>query len=223
MTYDEKPVRGKGLRGLQIAAGLATLLLAGIIAVLSPTSVQLQEGWITPVLAYELARTEADLAFMAGPEHQGLRNAFAAMQRIDMVFPFAYSALLVTAALGTRTRMGLVAAGLGFVTPLLDLYENRVMAEVSTTLDQGLSITLLLPTLFVATWAKWGAIAVGLVLISMAWTRRGDRLLAAPGLLAGAATGAAFASGVPLVAEAMGASVVLAFVMLFVDGLRRTS
>ena len=89
------------------------------------------------------------------------------------------------------------------------------MGSILASLDNGASIEALLTPLFVATWAKWLAIAGALGAIGVGWWRSGRRALAVPVLVVLPMTVLAMATGNPLVSEALGGAVVLGFVVAF--------
>jgi hypothetical protein len=196
-------------------AGLATLGLA--IALLlnfpadAPKMTPLHQGFWTPILALEFAKTEADLAFLTGNGHgnpaQAMRAEMKRGQKIDMVFPFAYAGLLALYLLGFA-RKGVKSAWVGLVIALAiipaDLVENLVIFDVLSALDNQQSLSGLLPALHSAIWLKWWSICFAAGFVAFGAFRRqmwGVAVLGA--LTAGTLALTAVTSTHPLVAEVM--------------------
>ena len=94
-------------RSLEILAGVlgvVTLLLSVVILVVFPADADLAGGWKTPIIAFELALNEGDLAFLAGPANAALRDAMDAGHRVDFAFPLAYAGLLAALLLRHARR-----------------------------------------------------------------------------------------------------------------------
>lgn len=188
------------LRAARALSVLAAVLGVGLMAVL-PHAAELAPGWRTPVVALELARTPEDLAFLSDPV---VRRGLLFGHLLDVPFPIAYGLLLV--ALGTAFRARWTRWAGWAVIPL-DLLENAVLTRL--LLDYP-DVSSLLP-LFVATWAKWGAI--GLAFIGLAVRIRATRP-ALTALLGGCAAlvPLALLTGRPWAGEAMGIGVTVGFV-----------
>lgn len=157
--------------------GLATLLLALLLLFTYPAKAELTEGFRTPVLAFEFARTAADLEFLTG-NSESAANHRAAMdkgQYIDMLFPFAYAGLLALLLLGLA-RQGIASAWLGLVFALSiipsDIRENLLMLEISAALANDQAVTALLPSLHIATWFKWWELAITAGFLAFGYLRR---------------------------------------------------
>ena len=52
-------------------AGIGTLVLGMIISIIMPLKADLSEGFRTPIIAFEFAKTEADLSFWRVMRHDG--------------------------------------------------------------------------------------------------------------------------------------------------------
>jgi hypothetical protein len=154
-------------RGASAGAGVATMVLAVALLLIFPASAELTDGFRTPVLAFEFAQSEADLAFLTGSSDAAVqhRRQMDHGQQLDMAFPFAYGGLiaLYLMALG---RQGIKSAWIGAVIAVAiipaDIRENLVMLEITSALAQGDSIGPFLPALWAATWLKWGCIAASM-------------------------------------------------------------
>jgi hypothetical protein len=133
-----------------------------------PATADLTDGWRTPILAAELARTTADLAFMAGPDHEPIRAAMDAGHVYDSFFPFAYGSLLFVSAWTARAHgVARVALGCAPLAIGMDLRENSVLMDITGILRAGGDPEPLLGALFVATWATWCAIGTALGTIGL--------------------------------------------------------
>jgi len=181
-----------------------------------PTEADLAPGWRTPIIAAELARTPADLAFMAGPDNEPIRAAMDAGHRYDTLFPFAYGSLLFFSAYTARAhRLARVAMFAALLAIGMDLRENAVLIEITSVMRDGGGPEPYLSALFAATWVKWCAIAAALASIGIAeWTKSKGRavVLGAVALLAPLA----MVTGSPALGEAMGLGTVVGFLTLVV-------
>lgn len=221
-------------RRLIVFRGLAALLTAalslGIMAVM-PREAELSPGWRTPIIALELAETDADVAFLAGDGAKDVRAAVHSGQSIDMVFPFAYAALLLlTLMLSTTSRrLRLAGALVAVVVVGADLAENLVLFDVLGRLDSGASIMPLFGSLAAATWAKWLAIALLVALIGVArWPTSVPTMKVKAGLCLALLplTVIAAVARTPMTGELMALAVVVtiaSFVIGGLVGLRRTT
>ncbi len=207
-------------RSLEVFAGvaaIATILLSVALLFVLPSSADLANGWKTPIIAFELARTEVDLAFLAGGQGAALRDAMDAGNRIDFFFPFAYGGLLALLLLRHALR-GCGAAWLGLMAALVtipaDVTENIVLLRITDALGAATSTTELLGLLTLATWAKWGAIGVAMGALFV--PERGDSPPVGVLMLAVAMTTAAAATSPPNapLGEGMALVVTLAFLVL---------
>ena len=159
------------------------------------------DGFVTPILALEFARSADELAFLQGDGAAALRAFLVHTQSLDRFFPLAYAgmAALFFLALGLRQpRRWLAWAGLAvaMVTIGADWAENavldRLLAELSAGDDPRAG---LLAALHGHTWIKWGLIGVYAALFSVLMWQDKRRLLAIPGLVAALAIAASWLSG----------------------------
>lgn len=151
---------------------VATLILAGILLIILPAKAELSEGFLSPIIAFEFARSEADLAFLAGASQQaqGLRSAMRLGLQYDMIFPFAYAGFIFFLILAHPARakwFTMVGAVIALTIVALDLNENRVMLNILDALDQSVSPGPPLAQLYLATWLKWGAIALAILFLAL--------------------------------------------------------
>lgn len=187
---------------------VVTLTLAVASSGAFPSDADLSDGWRTPILAFELARTEADLAFLAGLAAEPVRAAMDAGHRWDTVFPFAYGALLAAALASVRQRWASAGIGLALLAIPLDLVENHQLVAITDALRHGQSGAPWLPWLMAATWLKWGSLAAALGCYAAARGRQ-TPIVSLLCSVAPLLTVAAGLSGAPLLGEAMALVVVL--------------
>ena len=145
--------------GLAVATTALSVMMAGEM---SPGSAPMAEGFRTPMLAFELARTEADLAFLEGNGAEPLRAELEHMQQLDAYFPFVYAGMLASLFLGLALA-GRRVAWLGLVVALVvipaDLAENHFLDSMLRELAAGGAVGPLLDGLIASTSVKWGLIA----------------------------------------------------------------
>lgn len=157
--------------------GLATLSLALTMLFIYPSAAKLSDGFRTPIIAFEFAQSEADLAFLAGSSETAIRHRtdIDRGQHLDMVFPFAYGGLMALLLVGLA-RKGVRSAWVGacFALAIIpaDIRENLVMFDITSALDRGQTSAHLLPTLWSATWIKWWCIAASAGFVAFGSFRR---------------------------------------------------
>lgn len=153
-------------------SGLATVVLGLILFLTFPISADLPEGFQTSIIAFEFAKIEADLTYMAGDSSEARlnRQKMKTGMQWDMVFPIAYAGLLALLLLELAVR-GHSIAWLGVVATTLiypfDINENLIMLEIISALDTSTVTVVLLNNLQLATWLKWGAIAAAIAILSV--------------------------------------------------------
>lgn len=181
------------------AASIACIILFG-----SPPdmgSAPMADGFSSPILALELARTSQDLAFLQGPDAAGLRAYLVGVQALDWYFPPAYAGMAAAFFLAASLERGpmpwkpvlaWIGLALAVVTIPADYLENRVINQILADLGRGEDPSGRLGALQVATWLKWSAIGLYSLVTSLALVSRGRRILAVPGVLAALSVAAAF-------------------------------
>lgn len=206
--------------------GAATLVIAVTMFTIFPASAELNRGFWSPVLAFEFAMSEADLGFLtgSGDEATRLRAAMDAGHQWDMFFPFAYggllAALLVQRALG-RERLMWIGVPFALATIPTDIRENLVLLDITATLARGESAVPLLPALYVATWLKWGALAVAMGVLAIGLLKHGGRVRAVLGLTGSVLIALTWLTDAyAMVAEIMGLAVFAFFLAVAVVALR---
>ncbi|WCL48279.1 hypothetical protein [Leptospira sp. GIMC2001] len=151
---------------------LLTMLCSVFMLFQYPAQASLSEGYQTPVLAFEFARTPEDLNFMTGdsPDAQANRIAMRLGQSYDSLFPFLYAGLIAMCIFSIAKQFNsIVFFGILFSILIVpsDLYENSIMNAIIDSLDGGQNVTKLLSSLYIATWLKWGNISIAMMILSI--------------------------------------------------------
>ncbi|MFO0683755.1 MAG: hypothetical protein U0234_16975 [Sandaracinus sp.] len=167
MLSDER----RAARG-SLAAALVVLGLALLSPLLTPTPCgDLARGY-PPIVAFELARSQADLDALFGAEASTCRDTL--VQAIDLAdwvdtFVFAPSyglflALFFASVRARGERAARLGIGLAVTAVAFDLLENACLLTLTGSLDAGSTAAALLPWM---TGVKW--VALGLAALPEAW------------------------------------------------------
>jgi len=230
--------KSKPLQRLTLLLGFLTLALGLVLISIFPSKAELSTGYVTPIIAFEFASSEADLNFLNGSSQHKVNTRHAMRLGLfwDMIFPFAYACFLALLILAFKHSKPTIAISGVFVSCLIipfDLYENIAMLNVLSALDisADLSVGLgngqaalapLLSALHIATWLKWGALGVGIAcLSSLQWQNQAPKaaLLSAVAAVLVLVT---YASGtMPVIAEVMSLSVFVFFLVNFISSVLR--
>lgn len=145
--------------------GLLTLVVAGVMLFNFPLKADLADGFATPIIAFEFAKTAADLDFLTGNADSAVSNRamMDAGHQWDMLFPFAYAgfiALLIFKLIATDHKWLWPFFLMAVLIIPFDIYENLTLLAITDALAKGDNTADLLATLHIATWLKWGAIAL---------------------------------------------------------------
>lgn len=78
------------------ACALIALATAIIMSNIFPSRVELPKGFNTPIIAFEFAKTEADIPYLIGSSEfsSSNRQTMRDGHRWEMVFPFAYAGFI---------------------------------------------------------------------------------------------------------------------------------
>jgi len=189
--------------------GLATIVLAIIMLFTFPMSAELTEGFRTPIIAFEFAKTEADLSFLSGSSELNRlnRESMDAGHQWDMFFPFAYAGFIALMLL-KLARGGQGFAWLGVLFALLiipfDLNENQTLLQITAALEHSSSVEILLQELHTATWLKWGAIGISVAVLAFGFLANKEYSSAALSALTALSIAASWgANSEPNITEAM--------------------
>jgi hypothetical protein len=151
-------------------AGAASLVFTLLLMLLFPASMgPLPESMRTPILAFELARSTAEVETMFGPPGSAERAAWlVAMNRgnwADFVYMLLYGSYLVLfsrALAGLSARPSPLATRFAPLPALIDVLENVQLLSISSSL--GGDYRAALARLHWFTWGKWLLIALVLLL-----------------------------------------------------------
>lgn len=152
--------------------GVALLVVTAVLlAVLPKHAAELPPGFRTPMLAFEFARTHAEIEALFGAPGSAERAALVrSMDRgnaIDFLFMVVYSAFLASFALGVAQLAGRRYALVALVAPIAamaDCCENLQLFTITGHL--GGSYDDALSRLSAFTWTKWGGLAFSVAWIS---------------------------------------------------------
>jgi hypothetical protein len=198
--------------------GIATLVLGIIMLFVFPHKAELSAGFRTPIIAFEFAKTDADLAFLSGDSQISRlnRTRMDAGHRWDMAFPFAYAGFIafLMSQIVARGRYWL---GLAIPVALLiipfDLRENTILLAITDALGSSASIELLLQELHIATWLKWGALGISVAALALGYLAEKAYLASVFSTIAALGVALCWVSGSkPVVAEAMSLALFLFFI-----------
>lgn len=130
-------------------AGLLVLVLTAIIFPLFPQEMAIPNGVDSPVIAFEFARTQADLVAVFGETGDPLRSeriqAMDQGNRVDFAYMAAYSAFIAlffcAAWRKTKRTIWLLFASIGLLAGISDAVENTILFAITSDLGtaQGLS------------------------------------------------------------------------------------
>ncbi len=171
----------KNNKNLAIATatiGICTLILGLVTSLNFPSKANLSEGFRTPILAFEFAKTEADLSFLSGNGiiEKTNREKMDAGHRWDMAFPFAYGGFIILLLLQIIKRQRILWAGVLFAFLIIpfDINENLVLIKITKALSNTDSISTLLLELNIATWLKWGALGMSMFVLGTGYIKNNE-------------------------------------------------
>lgn len=202
--------------------GMATIILGVVLLVTFPVSAELSEGFRTPIIAFEFAKTEADLAFLSGSSEVNRlnREKMDAGHVWDMAFPFAYGGFIALMLLLIfKNGHRFVWLGMLFAVSIIpfDINENLTMLQITQALANAASIENLLIELQIATWLKWGAIGISMAVLAMGFTANKEYGSAVVSLIAALAIAVCWISNAePSITEIMSVLTFLFFVIFSV-------
>lgn len=183
----ERPFLVSGILGL--GAVVMTLVLSAVGP--RPTA-PLPAGFITPVLAFEFAETEDEVAALLTPVDQPagdtVRAAMDRVNRLDFLYIALYGGCLLafslTCARLSGQRLYYALAALAVAIMAADMLENAQLLAITRDLGAR-PIEALLARLRLFTWLKWGGLALWFLLMRPYFQRAGrfGRLLGLVSLL----------------------------------------
>lgn len=161
---------------LGLVCGLAMIVLTGLMMNAFPHKAELPAGFQSPIIAFEFARSEADIGYLVGNSTSSVQNreGMRAGHRWDMGFPFAYAGLLfaLTLLYSPKSRRRTIALLSCVLIVPFDINENLVLLGIVDAAQWGGLTQALFDNLYVATWLKWGAIAVAVAFLAAAYARQ---------------------------------------------------
>jgi hypothetical protein len=149
--------------------GLGALAMTVFLALIGPREIgPLPFGFITPVMAFEFAESEAEVYRLFEP--QGSAAAMDRVNRWDFLYMALYNGFLGTFALAaarhTRQTIYISAAILALVIFFADAMENIQLLGLTYRMQlDGGSLEGTLARLHVYTWLKWGGLALYFLLL----------------------------------------------------------
>jgi hypothetical protein len=179
MTSEQAPVQRLFL--VSAATGLAILVFTAISMMQPPArACGALAGNYAPIIAFELARSAADLQAIFGATASECRSEMIArMDAINWIDVLAfiplYGAFMSAYFFGMRTRQpGAARAGAGFTALAVcaDYLENLCLMQLTPALDAGSIWFTLLP---LATGLKWLALAAAAASASLIYMRGAPR------------------------------------------------
>lgn len=223
----------RGFLILSLVLAVATLVLAALMGQAPAPVIPMADGFRTPILALEFARSSNDVGFLAGDDAETLKAALREIQRLDRYFPLAYAGMAAALFAGLALRdnklalLGLIAA---LATIPADWSENRAINSFlgidaySDALSQrpaddpeavewfenfSIHLEAMVVDIRESTWIKWGLIALYAAVFAAVLAMQGRRLLAIPSAVAALAILATWLSGSNgHVAELMGLTLI---------------
>lgn len=219
--------------------GVLAAVIAVVMTFILPMQTQLgtpmRQGFLTPIIAFELAQFSQDLAFITGNEASTsvLIAKFYHGLKWDMLFPFLYGSfilLLLIKALRLEKNKAIttkIGALFALIIPVTDIAENMAMLNILDAMSNEESITdSLLMCLHITTWLKWFCIAFSFGFLMLHFYRN-KQLVQRKKWLPIAVCGLNFFSTLgaflyknPILAELMGFSVVLCIAYFLVTNSR---
>lgn len=213
-----------------ILAAIMTLLLGILATALLPAKAELSDGFISPIIAFELARVPQDIAFLTGDgEAATMRQQMRHGLIADVFFPFAYSAfmflLLLKASVNSNYKKApwyvLVGVFITLLIPFVDLAENWSMAILLSQLDAGNTLTnSSFNMLKMTTWLKWLMIATAFLCLALHYFKVKHKASCFVTTLTGVTMIVAWLSLSPLLGELMALTMMIALIVLFVKYIR---
>lgn len=200
--------------------GITTLTLGLFIGTKFPKQAELPEGFKTPIIAFEFAKTEVDLAYLTGngKVEKSNREMMDAGHVWDMYFPIAYGGfvfLLLIQNLKAGQRIAWLGTPFALLIIPFDINENLNLIGITAALESSTSPTDLLGTLPLATWLKWGSIGIATGVLAIGLFKNKEIWSATVALLMALGVGVCWASDtVPLLAEIM-AKLIAVFFLFF--------
>lgn len=164
-------IKERGLWMGCAAAGVATLITAILIMPYFPTEAAVGiTGYGSPVIAFEFARSPADLAAVFGgdadPERAGRIAMMDQGNRGDFLFMTVYSifgALFGFAVRGQNAALGSVILVAAIIAGLMDAVETWTLLSITSQMNDGIATPAGLALLGMPVTTKFVALAISIV------------------------------------------------------------
>ena len=150
--------------------GIGALAMTLFLSLIGPRQTgPLPDGFLTPVMAFEFAESEAEVYRLFEPE--GSAAGMDRVNRWDFLYMALYSSFIGIFALAAARRTGRLlfyaAAVLALVILLADAMENIQLLGLTYRMQlDGGSLAATLDRLRLYTWLKWGGLAIYFLLIA---------------------------------------------------------
>lgn len=160
--------------GLTLALGIATFLITGWLAAISPPQVAypVAGDMRDPIIVFETVTNEEELVAAIGEsraEHEALRDAIDAVNRIDFLYMTVYglfiAAFFWAVAQTKGDRRWLAGSALALVASLADARETTALLALT---PDGEDVAADIQALMVSTWIKWFALGIAAALAGLA-------------------------------------------------------
>lgn len=165
-------INEKQLTLLAAASAAYLLFISVVIMFFLPSSVELVDGYMTPVIAFQFAQDTQNLWYMMGD------SASAAMHRensitglyMDMTYPFGYATMLFFLHLRSYIstyKWALVGVPFALLAIPTDMMENTTMINIVNSLEAGQVSQALFDELYLNTRLKWGTIGLSILVMGV--------------------------------------------------------
>jgi hypothetical protein len=166
-----------------VIVGLLMIFISLRMMLIFPSQAPLPAGFSSPIIAFEFAKSPADIAYLSGDsiESSEFRDRMRKGHHWDMAFPFAYAGFLFLLLL-SGYKKGHTLSLVGMLTAVsiiaFDINENLVLLGLVEASQYNSLQADLFSSLHIATWLKWGAIAVVVFTLVLQYVKNRRWLLA---------------------------------------------
>ena len=195
-----------------------------------PTQAPLPDGFTSPIIAFECAQSSQDIAYLLCDSNSAVeyRTLMRDGHRWDMLFPFTYAGFLFMLLLGfhrKRQTHSTVAMVLVLLIIPFDINEKLHLLAILDLAQQHplfadhfpVQFNYLFTDLYVATWLKWGAIALVVLMLAIHYVQKRHWILAVTAIVHVSFAMACFATASkPILAEAIAVTLSLFFLVALV-------
>lgn len=211
-----------------LVAGISCIAIGLALVLIFPFKADLPDGFQTPIIAFEFAKTEADLSYLMGEGVVESRNRekMDAGNRWDMFFPFAYGSfilLLLVQMIMNGKRIAWLGVPFALLVVPFDIGENIALLNITEAIRESGALTELLVQLQLVTWLKWGSLGAAIGVLSLAFLSTKEYVHMTVGGLTSLSIAVCWVLGSkPTSAEIMSALTFLCFLFLAVRSIVHT-